>query len=44
MLPSRCMRPVECCDSLDFDNRFPWHLKTLMICILSTCGSRMRID
>ncbi|MBA0755031.1 hypothetical protein Gogos_021823 [Gossypium gossypioides] len=36
MLPWRCTRRIECCGNLDFDNRFPWHLRCSMMSTKST--------
>ncbi|MBA0786881.1 hypothetical protein Gotri_026611 [Gossypium trilobum] len=33
MLLSRCTRRIECCNNLDSDNRFPWHLRCSMMSI-----------
>lgn len=43
MLSWRCTRRIECCDNLDFDNRFSWHLRYSMISTKSTYSNRIRI-
>ncbi|MBA0665711.1 hypothetical protein Goklo_002195 [Gossypium klotzschianum] len=43
MLLSRCTRWIECCGNLDFDNRFPRHLRCSMMSTKLTYGKRIRI-
>ncbi|MFQ6660071.1 hypothetical protein Gotur_028700 [Gossypium turneri] len=44
MLLSRCTRWIECCDNLDSDNRFSWHLRCSMISTKLTYSNRIRIS
>ncbi|MBA0874984.1 hypothetical protein Goshw_024847 [Gossypium schwendimanii] len=43
MLLSRCTRRIECCDNLDYDNRFSWHLRCSMMSTKLTYGNRIQI-
>ncbi|MFQ6640069.1 hypothetical protein Gotur_014503 [Gossypium turneri] len=42
-LLSKCTRRIECCGNSDLDNRFPWHLRSLMIYIISNYNYQFRI-
>ncbi|MBA0876437.1 hypothetical protein Goshw_028623 [Gossypium schwendimanii] len=42
MRPWRCTSQTECYGNLDVDNRFPWHLRCLMITTKSTYGNCIR--
>ncbi|MBA0788927.1 hypothetical protein Gotri_025908 [Gossypium trilobum] len=43
MLPWRYTRRIECCGNLDFDNRFSWHLRCLMMSTKLTYSNQIQI-
>ncbi|MBA0761297.1 hypothetical protein Gotri_023968 [Gossypium trilobum] len=43
MLLSRCTRRIECCNNLDFENRFLKHLRCSIKSTKLTYGKQIRI-